>query len=140
VAMRSSAGGSAAAIMVGNILAGTQEALVKSSPLPGPAYKDYRGMGSEGANEGGIERSLRPGQRRALRPEGVEGRVPYKGALHDTVHQLIGGIRLRHGLPGRAHAGRAERASKVRKDYAHFARATSRVWITKGPRTTPASI
>ena len=125
----------AAAIMVGNMLAGTQEAPGEVILYQGRAYKDYRGMGSEAAMKEGS--SDRYGQSSGARfvPEGVEGRVPYKGALHDTVHQLIGGIRSGMGYLG-AHTldELRERAqfvkitgASLRESHVHD------VWITKEP-------
>jgi IMP dehydrogenase len=125
----------AAAIMVGNMLAGTQEAPGEVILYQGRAYKDYRGMGSEAAMKEGS--SDRYGQSSGARfvPEGVEGRVPYKGALHDTVHQLIGGIRSGMGYLG-AHTlvELQERAqfvkitgASLRESHVHD------VWITKEP-------
>ncbi len=125
----------AAAVMVGNMLAGTQEAPGEVILYQGRAYKDYRGMGSEAAMKEGS--SDRYGQSSGARfvPEGVEGRVPYKGALHDTVHQLIGGIRSGMGYLG-AHtlAELQQRAqfvkitgASLRESHVHD------VWITKEP-------
>jgi IMP dehydrogenase len=125
----------AAAVMVGNLLAGTQEAPGEVILYQGRAYKDYRGMGSEAAMAEGS--SDRYGQANSTRfvPEGVEGRVPYKGALHDTIHQLLGGIRSgmgylgAHTLPDlqqRAQFVRITGAS-LRESHVHD------VWITKEP-------
>lgn len=125
----------AAAIMVGNMLAGTQEAPGEVILYQGRAYKDYRGMGSEAAMKEGS--SDRYGQDASARfvPEGVEGRVPYKGALHDTIHQLMGGIRSGMGYVGahtltefhqRAQFMRITGAS-LRESHVHD------VWITKEP-------
>lgn len=124
-----------AAIMVGNLLAGTQEAPGEVILYQGRAYKDYRGMGSEAAMKEGS--SDRYGQSSTARfvPEGVEGRVPYKGALHDTIHQLMGGIRSGMGYLG-AHTLQElqERAqfvkitgASLRESHVHD------VWITKEP-------
>ena len=125
----------ASAIMVGNMLAGTQEAPGEVILYQGRAYKDYRGMGSEAAMKEGS--SDRYGQESGARfvPEGVEGRVPYKGGLHDTIHQLMGGIRSGMGYLG-AHtlADLQERArfvkitgASLRESHVHD------VWITKEP-------
>ena len=125
----------AAAIMVGNLLAGTQEAPGEVILYQGRAYKDYRGMGSEGAmKEGSSDRYGQDSNARFV-PEGVEGRVPYKGALHDTIHQLTGGIRSGMGYLG------AHTLSEL-TDRAQFIRITGAslreshvhdVWITKEP-------
>jgi IMP dehydrogenase len=125
----------ASAIMVGNLLAGTQEAPGEVILYQGRAYKDYRGMGSEAAMREGS--SDRYGQESTARfvPEGVEGRVPYKGALHDTIHQMMGGIRSGMGYLGartlpelqqRAQFVRISGAS-LRESHVHD------VWITKEP-------
>lgn len=125
----------AAAVMVGNLLAGTQEAPGEVILYQGRAYKDYRGMGSEAAMREGS--SDRYGQESTARfvPEGVEGRVPYKGALHDTIHQMMGGIRSGMGYLGahtlpelwqRAQFVRITGAS-LRESHVHD------VWITKEP-------
>ena len=133
-AVKSLAAG-ASAIMVGNLLAGTQEAPGEVILYQGRAYKDYRGMGSEGAlREGSSDRYGLESTARFV-PEGVEGRVPYKGALHDTIHQLLGGIRSGMGYLG-------ARTLEELQDRAQFVRITGAslreshvhdVWITKEP-------
>ena len=133
-AVKSLAAG-AAAIMVGNLLAGTQEAPGEVILYQGRAYKDYRGMGSEGAlREGSSDRyGLDPTAR--FVPEGVEGRVPYKGALHDTVHQILGGIRSGMGYLGAANLTELqERAEFIRITGASLREShVHDVWITKEP-------
>jgi IMP dehydrogenase len=124
-----------AAVMVGNLLAGTQEAPGEVILYQGRAYKDYRGMGSEGAiNEGSSDRYGHDGPSRHV-PEGVEGRVPYKGALHDTVHQLLGGIRSGMGYLGaKSLQDLHERAQFVRISGASLREShVHDVWITKEP-------
>jgi len=125
----------AAAIMVGNMLAGTQEAPGEVILYQGRAFKDYRGMGSEAAMREGS--SDRYGQTSSARfvPEGVEGRVPYKGAVHDTIHQLLGGIRSGMGYIG-AHtiAELQDRAQFIRNTGAGLREShVHDVWITKEP-------
>ena len=125
----------AAAIMLGNLLAGTQEAPGEVILYQGRAYKDYRGMGSEAAMKEGS--SDRYGQDSAVRfvPEGVEGRVPYKGGVHDTIHQIMGGIRSGMGYLG-AHTipDLHERAQFVRISGASLREShVHDVWITKEP-------
>jgi IMP dehydrogenase len=125
----------AAAVMVGNMLAGTDEAPGETILYQGRAYKDYRGMGSESAmREGSSDRYGQDSQTRFV-PEGVEGRVPYKGAVCDTIHQMLGGIRSgmgylgAHTLPqlqARASFVRITGAS-LRESHVHD------VWITKEP-------
>lgn len=125
----------AAAIMVGNLLAGTEEAPGSVILYQGRAYKDYRGMGSEAAMAEGS--SDRYGQTSTTRfvPEGVEGRVPYKGALHDTIFQLLGGIRSGMGYVGaRTLSEFHERAQFIRQTGASLREShVHDVWITKEP-------
>lgn len=125
----------AAAVMVGNLLAGTEEAPGEVILYQGRAYKDYRGMGSESAmKEGSSDRYGHDMTTRHV-PEGVEGRVPYKGALHDTIYQLMGGIRSGMGYLG-AHSLEElhERAQFVRITGASLREShVHDVWITKEP-------
>lgn len=123
------------AVMVGNLLAGTDEAPGEVILYQGRAYKDYRGMGSEGAmKEGSSDRYGQDANARFV-PEGIEGRVPYKGAVSDTVHQLLGGIRSGMGYLGaRNLAELHDRAqfmkisgASLRESHVHD------VWITKEP-------
>jgi IMP dehydrogenase len=123
------------AIMVGNMLAGTEEAPGEVILYQGRAFKDYRGMGSEAAmREGSSDRYGQDPNARFV-PEGVEGRVPFKGALADTVHQLLGGIRSGMGYLGaRTLPELHERArflkisgASLRESHVHD------VWITKEP-------
>jgi len=92
-------------VMLGGLLAGLDETPGEVIVFEGKRYKEYRGMGSLGAMAGfGRDRygSGQGEERSKLVPEGVEGRVPYKGALADTVFQLIGGIRSGMGYAGAA--------------------------------------
>ncbi|MFC1751481.1 IMP dehydrogenase, partial [Pseudomonadota bacterium] len=89
--------------MVGGMFAGTEEAPGEVELFQGRTYKAYRGMGSLGAmqqgssdryfqdNEGGVEK---------LVPEGIEGRVPYKGSMMTIIHQMMGGVRASMGYTG----------------------------------------
>ena len=86
--------------MIGSLFAGTDESPGETFLYQGRSYKSYRGMGSIGAMARGsadryfqqdIEDSLK------LVPEGVEGRVPYRGPIGDVVHQLVGGLRAAMG-------------------------------------------
>jgi IMP dehydrogenase len=133
-AMKALAAG-ANAVMVGNLLAGTEEAPGEVILYQGRAFKDYRGMGSEGAmREGSSDRyGQDPGQR--FVPEGIEGRVPFKGPVAETVHQMLGGIRSGMGYIGardmdelhdRAQFMKITGAS-LRESHVHD------VWITKEP-------
>ncbi|MBD3922129.1 IMP dehydrogenase [Paenibacillus sp. PR3] len=94
----------ASAIMVGSLLAGTEESPGESEIYQGRRFKVYRGMGSLGAmKEGSKDRYFQESENtNKLVPEGIEGRVPYKGAMADTVHQLVGGLRSGMGYCGTA--------------------------------------
>lgn len=86
----------ASAVMIGNLFAGTEESPGESQIYHGRKFKVYRGMGSIGAmKEGSKDRYFQEDQNKLV-PEGVEGRVPYKGYLADTVFQLVEG--LKHGM------------------------------------------
>jgi IMP dehydrogenase len=89
-------------VMVGSLFAGTDESPGEIVLLQGRSYKVYRGMGSLGAmQQGSKDRYQQEGVRRSkLVPEGVEGRVPYKGPLSQSVNQLIGGLRSGMGYCG----------------------------------------
>ncbi len=93
------------AIMIGSLLAGTEEAPGEVELFQGGYYKAYRGMGSLGAMAGSTGSSDRYFQDAAagvekLVPEGIEGRVPYKGPMSAIVHQLMGGLRASMGYTG----------------------------------------
>ena len=90
-------------VMVGSLFAGTQESPGDIEFLEGRSYKVYRGMGSLGAmKEGSKDRYFQNGETdlKKLVPEGVEGRVPYRGLLSDIVFQIIGGLRAAMGYCG----------------------------------------
>lgn len=89
-------------VMIGSLFAGTDESPGEIVLLQGRSYKVYRGMGSIGAMEQGTrDRYFQAGVTSAkLVPEGVEGRVPYKGPLSHSIHQLIGGLRSGMGYCG----------------------------------------
>ena len=90
----------ASCIMLGSLLAGCEEAPGEVEIYQGRSFKVYRGMGSLGAmNAGSKDRYFQTGSKKLV-PEGVEGRVPYKGVLSDTVFQLCGGIRSGMGYCG----------------------------------------
>jgi len=91
-------------IMVGSLLAGTDEAPGEIEIYQGRSYKSYRGMGSLGAmGEGSSDRYFQEGATAdKLVPEGVEGRVPYKGPMPNIIHQLMGGLRSGMGYTGSA--------------------------------------
>jgi len=92
----------ASAVMLGTLLAGTQEAPGDIILFQGRSYKAYRGMGSVGAMEAGSkDRYGQSGvQKDKLVPEGIEGQVPFKGSVADIVHQLTGGLRAGLGYCG----------------------------------------
>jgi IMP dehydrogenase len=86
--------------MMGNLLAGTEESPGEVIILQGRNYKVYRGMGSLGAmNRGSSDRYFQEGMQKFV-PEGIEGRVPYKGYVADTIYQLVGGLRSGMGYCG----------------------------------------
>ncbi|MCB9522271.1 MAG: IMP dehydrogenase [Myxococcales bacterium] len=88
--------------MVGSMLAGTSEAPGDVVLYQGRSYKAYRGMGSLGAmRRGSSDRYFQEGQRKLV-PEGIEGRVPFRGPLADTLYQLVGGLRSGMGYTGSA--------------------------------------
>ena len=87
-------------IMAGSILAGCEESPGDSEIYQGRQFKVYRGMGSLGAmNDGSKDRYFQEGNKKLV-PEGVEGRVPYKGPVSETVFQLLGGLRSGMGYCG----------------------------------------
>ncbi len=97
----------ASVIMVGSLLAGTEEAPGEVELYQGRSYKAYRGMGSLGAmgqSEGSSDRYFQDASAgvEKLVPEGIEGRVPYKGPISAIIHQLIGGVRASMGYTGSA--------------------------------------
>ncbi len=92
------AGGSV--VMMGSMLAGCEESPGESEIFQGRQFKVYRGMGSLGAmQKGSGDRYFQSGTKKYV-PEGVEGRVPYKGAVSDTIYQMMGGLRSGMGYCG----------------------------------------
>ncbi len=87
-------------VMLGSLLAGTSESPGDTEIFQGRRFKVYRGMGSLGAMEKGSKDRYFQEDAKKLVPEGIEGRLPYKGPLADTIHQLIGGIRAGMGYCG----------------------------------------
>ncbi|MUG48177.1 IMP dehydrogenase [Paenibacillus woosongensis] len=90
------------AVMLGSLLAGTEESPGESEIYQGRRFKVYRGMGSLGAMKQGSKDRYFQDDDKKLVPEGIEGRVAYKGPLSDTVHQLLGGLRSGMGYCGTA--------------------------------------
>ena len=92
------AGGSA--VMLGSMLAGTEEAPGATEIYQGRSFKVYRGMGSLAAMEAGSKDRYFQAESKKFVPEGVEGRVPFKGPLSETIFQMIGGLRAGMGYCG----------------------------------------
>ena len=95
----------ASTIMVGSMLAGTEEAPGETFLYQGRAYKSYRGMGSVGAMaRGSADRYFQQDIKDSMKlvPEGIEGQVPFKGPAKDVIHQLVGGIKAAMGYTGSA--------------------------------------
>jgi IMP dehydrogenase len=93
----------ASCVMVGSLLAGTEEAPGETFLYQGRAYKSYRGMDSVGAMaRGSADRYLQQDIKDQLKlvPEGIEGQVPYKGPARDVIHQLVGGVKAAMGYTG----------------------------------------
>jgi IMP dehydrogenase len=95
----------ASSVMLGSLFAGTEEAPGETELFQGRSYKSYRGMGSLGAMQQGssdryFQDSEGEGAAERLVPQGIEGRVPYKGALSELIHQLMGGLRAAMGYCG----------------------------------------
>jgi IMP dehydrogenase len=93
------------AVMIGSLLAGTDESPGEVFLYEGRSYKSYRGMGSLGAMaRGSADRYFQQEVSDTLKlvPEGVEGRVPYKGPVANVIHQLVGGLRAAMGYTGNA--------------------------------------
>ena len=95
----------ASSVMVGSLLAGTDEAPGETFLYQGRVYKSYRGMGSVGAMaRGSADRYFQQDIKDQLKlvPEGIEGQVPFKGAAADVIHQLVGGVKAAMGYTGSA--------------------------------------
>ncbi|MDI3547264.1 MAG: dehydrogenase [Halanaerobiales bacterium] len=107
-------------VMLGSLLAGTEESPGEMEIYKGRSYKVYRGMGSLGAmQEGSKDRYFQEQEdTKKLVPEGIEGRVPFKGPLADTIYQLVGGIRAGMGYCG-------TRTIKELQEKAEFIKITS---------------
>ena len=93
----------ASTVMVGSLLAGTEEAPGETFLYQGRSYKSYRGMGSVGAMaRGSADRYFQQDIKDHLKlvPEGIEGQVPYKGPVREIIHQLVGGVKAAMGYTG----------------------------------------
>ena len=108
----------ASTVMIGSLLAGTEEAPGETFIYQGRAYKSYRGMGSVGAMaRGSADRYFQQDIQDQLKlvPEGIEGQVPFKGPARDVIHQLVGGVKAAMGYTGsRTIAELQQRARFVR--------------------------
>ena len=105
-------------VMLGNLFAGTEESPGEVVILQGRSYKVYRGMGSLGAmTQGSSDRYFQEDAQKLV-PEGIEGRVPYKGYVAETIFQLIGGLKAGMGYCG-------VRNIDEMKNKAHFIRITN---------------
>lgn len=89
-------------VMLGSLLAGTEESPGEIEIYQGRQFKVYRGMGSIGAMKAGSGDRYFQGEAKKLVPEGIEGRVPYRGSLSDILYQLVGGLRAGMGYCGTA--------------------------------------
>jgi len=87
-------------VMLGSMLAGTKESPGETEIYQGRSYKVYRGMGSLGAMKSGSKDRYFQSDAEKLVPEGIEGRVPYKGSLTDSIYQVVGGLRAGMGYCG----------------------------------------
>lgn len=114
------------AVMIGSLFAGTTESPGELEIYQGRSFKTYRGMGSLGAMPlGSKDRYFQEGSKKLV-PEGVEGRVPYRGALADIVFQLMGGLRAGMGYTG------MPTIAKLRKD-ANFVKISNAALIESHP-------
>ncbi|MGH9702043.1 MAG: IMP dehydrogenase, partial [Candidatus Acidiferrales bacterium] len=104
----------ASTVMIGGLLAGTEESPGETILYQGRTFKSYRGMGSMGAMEAGsADRYAQEGVMRGKTvPEGIEGQVPYKGSLGSLVEQLVGGLRSGMGYCGVANIQELQERSK----------------------------
>jgi IMP dehydrogenase len=105
-------------VMIGSLLAGTEESPGEVILYQGRTYKDYRGMGSLGAMaRGSADRYFQEEVRDNMKlvPEGVEGRVPYKGPVAAVIHQLVGGLKAAMGYTGNATVAAMQTNCKFRR-------------------------
>ena len=105
----------ASTVMVGSLLAGTEEAPGETFLYQGRTYKSYRGMGSVGAMaRGSADRYFQQDIRDQLKlvPEGIEGQVPFKGPVRDIVHQLVGGVKAAMGYTGSSNIAELQKRAK----------------------------
>ena len=119
-------GAGARAVMLGSLFAGTEETPGEIEIFQGRSYKVYRGMGSLSAMAAGSKDRYFQTNAKKLVPEGVEGRVPYRGSLADVVFQLMGGLRAGMGYCG------MENVEKLRKN-AQFVKISNAALIESHP-------
>lgn len=119
-------GAGASAVMLGSLFAGTEETPGEIEIFQGRSYKVYRGMGSLSAMAAGSKDRYFQTNAKKLVPEGVEGRVPYRGSLADVVFQLMGGLRAGMGYCG------MENVEKLRKN-AQFVKISNAALIESYP-------
>ena len=100
--------------MIGSLFAGTEESPGEIEIYKGRSFKVYRGMGSLGAMEQGSKDRYFQEDAKKFVPEGVEGRVPYKGAISETVYQLVGGLRAGMGYCGAKNIKELQNAKFIR--------------------------
>ena len=108
----------AESVMIGSLFAGTDESPGEVFLYQGRSYKSYRGMGSLGAMaRGSADRYFQAeiSDRLEMVPEGVEGRVPYKGPINTILHQLVGGLRSSMGYTGCANIGSMRKNTAFRR-------------------------
>ncbi|HHY04325.1 MAG TPA: IMP dehydrogenase [Thermoanaerobacterales bacterium] len=101
-------------VMIGSLFAGTEESPGEIEIYKGRSFKVYRGMGSLGAMEQGSKDRYFQEDAKKFVPEGVEGRVPYKGAISETVYQLVGGLRAGMGYCGAKNIKELQNAKFIR--------------------------
>jgi len=89
-------------VMIGSLFAGTEESPGEMEIYQGRSFKVYRGMGSIGAMKEGSRDRYFQSKDQKLVPEGIEGRVPFKGPVSETIYQMIGGLRAGMGYSGTA--------------------------------------
>ena len=137
--------GGASAVMIGSLLAGTEEAPGETFLYQGRAYKSYRGMGSVGAMaRGSADRYFQQDIKDQLKlvPEGIEGQVAYKGHAADVIHQLVGGVKAAMGYTGAATIAELQR----RREFVRITNAGLReshvhdVTITREAPNYPAAL
>jgi IMP dehydrogenase len=107
--------GGAAAVMIGSLFAGTKESPGEMEIFQGRSFKVYRGMGSLSAMQKGSADRYFQEDNAKLVPEGVEGRVPFKGALADTTYQMVGGLKSGMGYCGAANIAELQKKAEFIK-------------------------